>query len=60
MKCMALLINAIVCEYQLFMNLEYVVKLLTSVNGNFCSEMLATHSLVQIDVVKKKMINCEF
>ena len=60
MKCTTLLINAIVCENRLFMNLEYAVKLLTFVNGNFCSEMLATRSLVQIDVVKEKMINCEF
>ena len=60
MKCMTLLINATVYEYRLFMNLKYAVKLLTFVNGNFCSEMLATHSLVQIDVVKEKMINCEF
>ena len=57
---MALLINAIVCEYRLLMNLEYVVKLLTFVSGTFCSEILATRSLVQIDVIKEKMINCEF
>ena len=57
---MALLIKVIVHEYRLRMNLEYAVKLLTFFNGKFCSEMLATHSLVQIDVVKEKMINCEF
>ena len=28
--------------------------------GKFCSEMLATHSLVQIDVVKEIKINCKF
>ena len=60
MKCMALLINATVYEYRLFMNLKYAVKLLTFVNENFCSEMLATRSLVQIDMVKQTMINCEF
>ena len=48
------------CEYQLLMNLEYVVKLLTFIIGNFCSEMLAICPLVQIDVVKDKMINCKF
>ena len=48
------------CEYWLFMNLEYVVKLLTFVNRNFCSEMLATRLLVQIDVVKEKTLNREF
>ena len=48
------------CEYRLLINLEYVVKLLTFVNGYFCSEMLATRSLVQIDVIKKKMLNREF
>ena len=60
MKCAALLINVIVYEYRLRMNLEYAVKLLTFVNGKFCSEMLATRSLVQIDVVKEKMLNHEF
>ena len=60
MKCMVLLINAIVYEYQLRMNLEYAVKLLALVNRKFYSEMLATRSLVQIDVVKEKMINYEF
>ena len=59
-KCTTLLINVTVCEYRLFMNLEYAVKLLTFVNENFCSEMLATRSLVQIDLVKEKTINCEF
>ena len=59
-KCMVLLINVIVYEYRLLMNLEYAVKLLTFVNEKFCSEMLATRSLVQIDVVKEKMINCKF
>ena len=29
-------------------------------NRNFCSEMLVTRSLVQIDVVKEKMVDCEF
>ena len=52
-----LLINAIVYGYRLIMNLDYAVKLLTFVNGKFCSEMLATRSLVRIDVVKEKMIN---
>ena len=27
--------------------------------GNSCSEMLATHSLVRIDMVKEIMLNCE-
>ena len=57
MKCTTLLINAIVIGYQLSINLEYAVKLLILVNGKFCSEMLATQSLVQIDVIKEKMIN---
>ena len=48
------------CEYQLLINLEYVVKLLTFVNINFCSEMLTTRSLVQIDMVEEKMLNREF
>ena len=60
MKCTILLINAIVYEYQLSINLGCAVKLLTFVNEKFCSEMLATRSLVQIDVVKETMINCEF
>ena len=60
MKCTTLLINVIVYEYRLRMHLEYVVKLLTFVNGKFCSEMLMTRSLVQIDVVKEKMLNREF
>ena len=50
-KCMELLINAIVFGYQLRINLEYVVKLLTFVNEKFCSGMLVTCSLVRIDVV---------
>ena len=33
MKFMTLLINALVCDYELLMNLEYAVKLLTFVNG---------------------------
>ena len=56
-KCMVLLIDAIVYEYRLSMNLEYVVRLLTFVNEKFCSEMLATRSLVRIDVVKEKNKN---
>ena len=60
MKCTALLINAIIYEYQLSINLECAVKLLTFVNRKFCSEMFMTCSLVQIDVVKEKIINCEF
>ena len=59
LKCMALLIDAIVYEYQLSMNLEYAVKFLTFVNGKFCSKMLTTCSLVRIHVVKQKMINYE-
>ena len=55
MKCTALLINAIVYGYWLSMNLENAVELLTFVNGKFCSEMLTTHSLVRIDMVKEKM-----
>ena len=51
--------NVIVYEYQLRTNLNYVVKLLTFINGKFCSEVLATCSLVRIDVVKEKMINNE-
>ena len=57
MKCTASLINAIAYGYRLIMNLNNAVKLLTFVNEKFCSEMLATRSLVQIDVVKEKMIN---
>ena len=60
MKCRALWINALVCDFWLLIKLEYAVKLLTFVDRNFCSEMLATRSLVQIDVIKEKMINCEF
>ena len=56
-KCMVLLIDAIVYEYRLSMNLEYAVRLLTFVNAKFCSEMLATRSLVRIDVVKEKNKN---
>ena len=48
------------CEYRLFINLEYVVKLLTFVKRNFYSEMLATHSLVQIGMVEEKILNSEF
>ena len=40
MKCTTLLINAIVVGYQLSIHLEYAIKLLTFVNGKFCSEML--------------------
>ena len=43
--------------YRLIMNLDYAVKLLTFVNGKFCSEMLATRSLVQIEVVKEEIIS---
>ena len=60
MKYTTLLINAIICEYRLFLNLKYAVKLLTFVNGNFYSEMLATRPMVQIDVVKEDMLNHEF
>ena len=60
MKCTTLLINAIVYGYRLIMNLDYAVKLLTFVNGKFCSEMLVTCSLVRIDMVKEKMIIYEF
>ena len=56
-KCTALLINAIAYGCRLIMNFDYAVKLLTFVNGKFGSEMLATLSLVLIDVVKKKIIN---
>ena len=59
-KYTTLLINATVYEYRFRMILEYAIKLLTFVNGKFCIEMLATRSLVQIDVIKEKMINCEF
>ena len=59
MKCMVLLINVIVYEYWLGMNLEYAVKLLTFGNEKFCSEILATRSLVRIDIVKEKMVNYE-
>ena len=51
---MALWINVLVCDYWLLMKLKYAVKLLTFVNGNFCSEMLVTHSLVQINVIKEE------
>ena len=60
MKCMTLLINVIVYEYRLSINLECAIKLLTLVTIKFCSEMLATRSLVQSDVVKEKMLNREF
>ena len=60
MKCAALLINAIVYEYRFRMISEYAVKLLIFVNEKFCSEMSVTRSLVQINVVKEKMVNCEF
>ena len=60
MKYTTLLINATIYEYQLCKNLEYIIKLLTFVNGKFCSEMLAIRSLVRIDVVKEKMLNREF
>ena len=60
MKCMTLWINDLFCDYRLLMKLEYAVKLLTFVNGNFYCEMLATCSLVQINVIKEKMTNCEF
>ena len=60
MKCKTFLINAIICEYRLCINLEYAIKLLTFVNRKFCSEMLATHSLVRIDMIKEKMLNREF
>ena len=59
-KCVALLINTIVYEYQFRMISEYAVKLLTFVNGKFYSEMLTTCSLVKIHVVKEKMLNHEF
>ena len=51
--------NVIVYEYRLSTNLNYAVKLLTFVNGQFCSEMLAICSLVRIDVLNEKMINNE-
>ena len=57
MKCMASLIKAIVFGHRLIMNLNNAIKLLTFVNEKFCSEILATRSLVRIDVVKEKMIN---
>ena len=60
MKCMEMWINVLVSDYRFLKELEYAVKLLPFVNGNFCSEMLAICSLVQIDVIKEKMINCEF
>ena len=60
MKGTILLINAIVYEYQLSIKLAFAVKLLIIVNGKFCSEMLATRSLVQIDMVKEKIINYKF
>ena len=59
MKCTALWINVLVCDYRLLTKLGYAVKLLTFVNGNFCIEMLATRSLVQIDVVIEKMVDYE-
>ena len=55
MKCTTSLIYAIVYGYRLNMNLEYAVKLLTFVDGKFCSKMLTTRSLVRIDVVKEKI-----
>ena len=60
MKCMTLLINAIVFGHRLIMNLDNAVKLLIFVNEKFCSQMLATRSLAQIDVVEEKMLNREF
>ena len=44
--------NVIVYEYQMGTDLNYAVKLLTFVNEKFCSEMLATRSLVRIDMIK--------
>ena len=51
--------NVIVYEYRMSTDLNYAVKLLTFVNGKFCSEMLVTRFLVRIDVDKEKMINNE-
>ena len=48
MKCMALWINVLVWDYRLLMKLKYTIKRLTFVNGNFCSEILTTRSLVQM------------
>ena len=57
MKYTALWINVLVCDYWLLMKLEYAVKLLIFVNENFCNDMLVICSLVQIDMIKKKIIN---
>ena len=59
MKCTTLSINVIIFAYRLSTNLEYTVKLLTFVNGEFCSEMLVTRPLVWIDLVKEIKINCK-
>ena len=60
MKYMALWINVLIWDYRLLMKLKYAIKLLTFINENFCSEMLTTRFLVQIDVIKEKIINYEF
>ena len=52
MKCLTLLVNVIVYDYRLSTNLDYAFKLLTFVNEKFYSEILATRSLVRIDVGK--------
>ena len=50
------MINAIIQEYRFCMILEYADRLLALLMG-FCSEMLATRLLVQIDMFKRKIIN---
>ena len=46
--------------YRVSVIFEFAVMLLTFVKEKFYIEMLATRSLVQIDMVKEKKINCEF
>ena len=41
------------------MIVEFAIMLLTFVMKIFCSKMLATRSLMQIDMVKEMMLNCE-
>ena len=55
------LFYGLLCYAALQYHRDCSVISLTFVNENFCSEMLATRSLVQNDEVKEeKMIKCEF
>ena len=54
MKCTTLLINAIVYEYRLSMNLEYVVKLLTFVMENFAVKCSRHAPWCELTLLKRK------